>query len=75
MRSFGNGQTKRKSGIARNWGDIWDGTENNMFRKRRILLRRGIRKRQQRKVIAAYEKLVAAGDVVAMLDFGEIFEN
>ena len=46
-----------------------------MFRKRRILLRRGIRKRQQRKVIAAYEKLVAAGDVVAMLDFGEIFEN
>ena len=46
-----------------------------MYQKRRIPLWRGIRKRQQRKVIAAYEKLVAAGDVVAMLDFGEMFEN
>ena len=46
-----------------------------MFRKRRILLRRGIRKRQQRKVITDYEKLVAAGDVVAMLEYGEMFEK
>ena len=75
MKSFENGQTKRKSDIARNWGDIKDEKENNMYWKRRIPLRRGIRKRQQRKVIAAYETLVAAGDEVAMLEFGEMIEN
>ena len=46
-----------------------------MYQKRRGSLRRGIRKRQQKKVIAAYETLVAAGDEVAMLEFGEMIEN
>ena len=46
-----------------------------MYQKRRVSLRRGIRKRQQKKVIADYEKLVATGDMVAMLELGEMYEK